>query len=119
MKFEDLDVWKRSARMSAEIYMAMADLKDYGFKDQICRSGLSVPSNIAEGMDRISQKEFLQFLRYAKGSCAELRTQIYIGQEIGYIEKPMAQAWIQESKEISSMLVGLMKTVQSRIESDF
>ena len=118
MKFEDLDVWKRSARMSAEIYMAMADLKDYGFKDQICRSGLSVPSNIAEGMDRISQKEFLQFLRYAKGSCGELRTQIYIWQEIGYIEKPMAHAWIQESKEISSMLVGLMKTIQSRIESD-
>ena len=58
MKFEDLDVWKRSARMSAEIYMAMADLKDYGFKDQICRSGLSVPSNIAEGMDGYLKRSF-------------------------------------------------------------
>lgn len=115
MKFEDLDVWKRSARLSAEIYKTLADLKDYGFKDQLCRSGLSVPSNIAEGMERDSQKEFLQFLRFAKGSCGELRTQVYIGQEIGYIEKPTAQAWVQESKEISSMLVGLMKSIRSRL----
>ena len=118
MKFEDLEVWKRSARLSAEIYKAMAELKDYGFKDQLCRSGLSVPSNIAEGMERDSQKEFLQFLRYAKGSCGELRTQVYIGQEIGYIEKATAQAWVQESKEISSMLVGLMKSIRSRITTE-
>ena len=57
----------------------------------------------------------MQFLRYAKASCGEFRTQVYIGQEIGYIEKPMAQAWIQESKEISSMLVGLMKSIRSRL----
>jgi len=118
MKFEDLEVWKRSARLSAEIYKALAELKDYCFKDQLCRSGLSVPSNIAEGMERDSQKEFLQFLRFAKGSCGELRTQVYIGQEIGYIEKPTAQAWVQESKEISSMLVGLMKSIRSRMATE-
>ncbi|MBM9537893.1 four helix bundle protein [Desulfobulbus alkaliphilus] len=118
MKFEDLEVWKRSARLSAEIYKALADLKDYGFKDQLCRSGLSVPSNIAEGMERDSQKEFLQFLRFAKGSCGELRTQVYIGQEIGYVEKQKAQAWIQESKEISSMIVGLMKSIKARMATE-
>ena len=47
-KFEELDVWKRSARLSAEIYKSLAELRDYGFKDQITRSGLSIPSNIAE-----------------------------------------------------------------------
>ncbi|NUJ61411.1 four helix bundle protein, partial [Onishia taeanensis] len=52
MDFEKLQVWKRSARLSAELYKAMRDLKDFGFKDQITRSGLSVPSNIAEGMTR-------------------------------------------------------------------
>lgn len=118
MKFEDLEVWKRSARLSVEIYKALADMKDYGFKDQLCRSGLSVPSNIAEGMERESPKEFLQFLRFAKGSCGELWTQVYIGKEIGYIEKPIAQAWVQESKEISSMLVGLMKSIRSRITTE-
>lgn len=52
MAFEDLDVWKRSAGLSADIYKMLKDLKDYGFKDQMTRSGLSIPSNIAEGMER-------------------------------------------------------------------
>jgi len=52
LKFEDLDVWKRSAALSAEIYLEFADLKDFGFKDQITRSGLSISSNIAEGFER-------------------------------------------------------------------
>ena len=79
MAFEDLDVWKRSASLSTEIYIELKQLKDFGFKDQITRSGLSIPSNIAEGIDRNSDKETINFLSYAKGSCAELRTQIYIG----------------------------------------
>ena len=114
MKFEDLDVWKRSARLSADIYKTLVKLKDYGFRDQICRSGLSIPSNIAEGMERDSQREFLQFLRYAKGSCGELRTQIYIGMDIGYVPKEAGQAWINETRELSSMLVGLMKAIQKQ-----
>lgn len=85
MKFEDLEVWKRSVRLSSELYKSFTDCKDFGFKDQITRSGLSIPSNIAEGSERSSQKDFIRFLHYAKGSCAELRTQIYIGIEIGYI----------------------------------
>jgi len=52
MAFEDLDVWKRSSRLSANIYKELYCLKDYGFKDQITRSGLSIPSNIAEGIER-------------------------------------------------------------------
>ena len=114
MKFEDLDVWKRSARLSADIYKTLVKLKDYGFRDQICRSGLSIPSNIAEGMERDSQREFLQFLRYAKGSCGELRTQIYIGIDIGYVPKEAGQSWINETRELSSMLVGLMKAIQKQ-----
>ena len=117
MKFEDLDVWKRSARLSANIYKTLGKLKDYGFRDQICRSGLSIPSNIAEGMERDSQREFLQFLRYAKGSCGELRTQIYIGMDIGYIPKESGQAWINETRELSSMLVSLMKVIRNQIEA--
>ena len=109
MKFEDLDVWKRAARLSAGIYQALADLKDYGFRDQICRSGLSVPSNIAEGMERGTDREVARFLTIAKGSCGELRTQIYIGMDIGYIQKVIGAQWIQETREISAMLVGLIK----------
>lgn len=110
MKFEDLDVWKRSDRLSANIYRELRELKDFDFKDQITRSGLSVPSNIAEGFERESEKQALIFLSYAKGSCGELRTQIYIGIEIEYINKQVGSQWINEANEISAMLSGLIKT---------
>jgi four helix bundle protein len=117
MKFEDLEVWKKAARLSTEIYKRLKDLKDYGFRDQITRSGLSVPSNIAEGFERESQKECLTFLSYAKGSCGELRSQIYIGMHIGYINKEVAQHWLKEANEISSMLSGLIKTKRGFIDN--
>jgi four helix bundle protein len=110
MRFEDLEVWKRSARLSADIYRELKDLKDYGFRDQITRSGLSIPSNIAEGFERKSKKEFLVFLKYALGSCGELRTQIYIGMQIGYLSNITSKNWIQETKEISAMITSLIKT---------
>ena len=113
MRFEDMDVWKRSTRLSVDIYKHLTDLKDYGFKDQITRSGLSIPSNVAEGFGRDSDKDKRNFLNYAKGSCAELRTQIYIGVEIGYISREKGSGWIKETKELSSMLTALMKYLKS------
>lgn len=116
MAFEDLDVWKRSAKLSADIYKILIDLKDYGYRDQITRSGLSIPSNIAEGIERNSDKETLNFLSYAKGSCGELRTQIYIGMKIDYLSSEKGKQWIAETKEISAMLVGLMNLIKSKLE---
>ena len=117
MRFEDLEVWKKSARLSADIYRELKNLKDYGFKDQITRSGLSVPSNIAEGFERESQKENLNFLSYAKGSCGELRCQIYIGMDINYISKDVGKKWIADATEISSMRSGLIKTKRGFIKN--
>src|SRR3972149_10584930 len=106
---ENLEVWKRSCRLSVEVYKALRLCKELGFKDQATRSALSVPSNIAEGYERDSAKEFSRFLRIAKGSCGELRTQLYIGTEAGFIEKAKALQMIQEAAEISRMLQGLIK----------
>ncbi|MBF8222160.1 four helix bundle protein [Halomonas sp. 328] len=108
MDFEKLQVWRRSARLSAELYKGMRDLRDFGFRDQITRAGLSVPSNIAEGMTRGTARDKQHFLLIAKGSCAELRTQIYIGIDIGYIDKACGGRWIQETREIAAMLSGLI-----------
>jgi four helix bundle protein len=116
MAFEDLDVWKRSASLSTEIYIELRQLKDFGFKDQITRSGLSIPSNIAEGMERNSNKEKVQFLSYAKASCGELRTQSYIGIKIGYISKDKGNKWITQTKEISAMLMGLINSIKVKEE---
>ena len=113
--FEDLVVWKRSARLSSDVYKELRELKDFGFKDQITRSGLSVPSNIAEGNERKSIKELIHFLSIAKGSCGELRTQIYIGIDIGYIKPEIGQLWIEETRQISMMLSGLMKNKTTKL----
>jgi four helix bundle protein len=75
--FEQMDVWKRSCRLCVAIYRAFGSCREYGFKDQIGRAALSVPSNIAEGYERSSSKEFARFLKIAKGSCGELRSQLY------------------------------------------
>lgn len=113
MAFEQLDVWKKSARLSADIYKALAKLRDWGFRDQITRSGLSIPSNIAEGYERSSEKENIRFFEYAKGSAGELRTQIYIGKEAGYINQDVALRWLSETKQISAMLTGLIRDRQN------
>ncbi|MBW4967903.1 MULTISPECIES: four helix bundle protein [unclassified Pseudoalteromonas] len=107
MNFENLDVWKRSARLSVDIYRFTADIKDYGFRDQLTRSGLSVPSNIAEGVCREIYKEKSRFIDIARASLAEARTQIYIGTEIGYLNKSTSQQWITETKELAAMLTSL------------
>ena len=109
LRFEDLEVWKKSARLSVEIYKTQGNHKNFSFRDQITRSGLSISSNIAEGFERDSIKECIQFLSYARGSCGELRSQIYIGVKIKFIEKKIGNSWIQETKEISKMLTALIK----------
>ena len=108
-RFEDLEVWKKSFHLSVEIFKAFKDCKDYGFRDQISRASLSIPSNIAEGYERDSNKEFIRFLYIAKGSCGELRTQIYISIEIGFLEKQQGGNFIEEAKEISYMLNSLIQ----------
>ena len=66
MQFEDLEVWKRTVKLSAEIYKELKNLKDCGFKDQITRFGLSISSNIVEGFERNSLKQYLTFLSHVK-----------------------------------------------------
>ena len=114
MKCEKLDVWKRACRLSVEVYTYFKDNKDFSFKDQITRSSLSVSSNIAEGMEKESIKENLRFIEIAKGSTAELITQIYIGIEILYIEKETGFTWTKEANEIIKMLNGLKKNLRSK-----
>ena len=116
MQFEKLEVWKRSARLASNVYKLMATCKDYGFKDQITRSALSIPSNIAEGLERDSQVDQARFLYYGKGSAGELVTQIYIGIDIGLIERELGLKLITESKEVASMLAALIKIRKSSIK---
>lgn len=115
--FEKLEIWKRSAKLSAEIYRASQSFKDWGFRDQITRSALSVPCNIAEGYERNSEREFCRFLKIAKGSCGELRTQLYIGIDAGLMDEQTAGQYLQEAVELSKMIQGMIKRVESQLET--
>ena len=109
MAFEDLEVWKRSARLSVTLYQQTRDLRDFGFRDQLTRSGLSIPSNIAEGYERDSDPEIARFLTIAKGSAGELRTQILIGIEAGFLNRTHALAWSDEARQIGRILGALIR----------
>jgi len=109
-KFEDLEVWKESMRLATRIYQEFKTINDYGFKDQIQRASVSVPSNIAEGYERNSNKEFIQYLFISKGSAGELRTQLYLAIELKFIQKKIGLELLELSKKVSAMLYKLIKT---------
>lgn len=113
MRCEKLDIWKRSTKLSVNVYKYFSSCKDFGFRDQITRSSLSVPCNIAEGMEKDSNKEKKRYLEISKGSSAELLTQILIGIEIGYIEKEIGLAWKRELEEILKMIVVFQKKLNA------
>ncbi len=108
--FEELEVWKRACRLAVEVVRAFSKSKDYIFKDQMTRAAISIPSNIAEGYERDSRLDVIRFLRIAKGSAAELRTQCYLAMKLGLLAHDQCQTFIQECKEISAILQGLIRS---------
>jgi four helix bundle protein len=96
--FEDLDLWRRSCALSVRLYTLLKDCRDYGFKDRMLRSAISIPSNIVEGSERKNIPDFKRFISISQGSAAELRTQVYIAQEVKLIIDEDAQYLIEELK---------------------
>jgi len=115
---ENLDVWKKSCRLSVELYQALANCRELGFKDQITRSALSIPSNIAEGYERGNGRSRIQFLVVAKGSCGELWTQLLIGRKAGFIEPATGKRLEESAREIAKMLFGLIQHFEREQEQD-
>jgi len=107
--FEDLDIWKEGMRLCVSIYKLMKNCNDFGFKDQIQRAAVSVPSNISEGFERQTNKEFIQFLYIAKGSCGELRTQIYLAKELEYLNQENYKLMLEQSKLLSAKIQNFIK----------
>src|SRR5919197_4086221 len=112
--FEDLEVWQRGCRLSVAIFETFNDCRTFALKDQIERAGLSIPCNIAEGAERGSAKDFAHFLNFSKGSCGELRTQLYIARKLALLGKSDFGKLISETKEISAILQGLRKSILAR-----
>ena len=108
-KFEDLEIWKLGMQLFRDVYNLVKESKDFGLKDQIIRSSLSVPSNIAEGFDRDSNKEFVRFLNISLSSCSELRTQLYALKSIGFIPGKISNEMIEKTKKLSAMIYKFIK----------
>jgi four helix bundle protein len=111
LRFEDLEIWKESMRICTVVYAAMKTCKDFGFKDQIQRASVSVPSNIAEGHERKSVKECTQFLYIAKGSCGELRTQLYLAVSLKYIAKETGLKLIEQCTTLSVRIYNYIQSI--------
>lgn len=111
-RFEDLDAWKKTRELTKSIYHVTSTgefARDFGLRDQIHRAAVSVMSNIAEGFERDGSKEFLQFLSQAKGSCGEIRAQLYVAFDQAYITEAQLQGLIERAVEVSRLIAGLMK----------
>jgi four helix bundle protein len=115
--FEDLEVWQRGCRLAVDVFKTFSACRNFTMQDQVQRAALSVPSNVAEGYERNSNKEFVRFLNIAKGSCGELRTQLYISRKLDFLKKADFDHLIGASKEISAMLHGLSRAVLKRVST--
>ena len=113
-RFEDLIAWQKARELTRQIYLLTKKepfSKDYGLREQIQRASVSIMSNLAEGFERGSSAEFHQFLVIAKASCAELRSQLYVALDIGYITQEDFEQSINLAIEVSLIIGGLRASV--------
>ncbi len=114
--FEELDVWKLARALTGKVYLLSSQgafAVDYGFRNQICRAAVSIVSNIAEGFERRSRGQFLQFLDIANGSAGEVRAQLYIALDLGYITQAQFQDALQDVIAVGKMLTSLYQYLKS------
>ena len=109
-KFEDIIGWQKAQDFAVEIYSAFNDLRDFGFKDQICRAVVSIFNNIAEGFDRSTDADFARFVYISIGSCSEVKSMLYANR-LNYLDKEKVNSLLEQANEISKILRGLIKSL--------
>ncbi|MCE5230648.1 four helix bundle protein [bacterium] len=116
-RFEDLIAWQKARELTREIYCLTRNspfANDHGLTNQIRRAAVSVMSNIAEGFERWGNGEFEHFLSIAKASCAEVRSQLYVALDVGYLEHVVFERLLNETQEIARILGGLRTSVKKQ-----
>ena len=115
-KFEDIEAWKQAREITNLIYKISSESKfskDFALTNQLRRASISILSNIAEGFERNGDKEFIQFLTVAKGSCGEVRAQLYVAVDQDYIDEQVFKIIQGKLTETSRLLSGLIKYLQA------
>jgi four helix bundle protein len=118
-RFEDLIAWQKARKLTSGIYKVTTwgmFAKDFGLRNQIQRAAVSVMSNIAEGFERNRPTEFHQFLSIAKGSCGELRSQLYVASDVGYLEATTFSQLLAQAEEVGRVVGGLRASVERRCQ---
>jgi len=113
-KFEDLHVWQEGIHLAGEIFKELRDCTEFELRDQIQKSAVSIPSQIAEGFERPSNKEFVRFLNISISSAGGLRSQLYLCKDLNLIKEEKCDEFIEQTRKISAMLYNLIK---SRMEN--
>lgn len=111
-KFEDIIAWQKAQLIAFEIYKNFSNLKDFSFRDQICRASISISNNIAEGFDRNTKKDFARFLYIAKASCAEVKSILYLAESLNFIQAEHCEKIRNDCEETSKIIRGLIKSLQ-------
>ena len=114
--FEDLIVWQKGIEVVKQVYLVSKDGelgRDFALRDQLRRAAISIPTNIAEGFERSSRKEYLSFLNYAKGSTGEVRSLLNVAAELGYLEPSQYEVLRQAVLELSRYLANQIKSLRS------
>lgn len=110
-KFEDIKCWQESKELTFNIYRMFSKCNDFSFRDQIKRAVISIMNNIAEGFERQTNKELRNFLYISKGSCAEVRSMLYVALEMSYIDRAQFDKIEADCIRISKMLSSFIKTL--------
>ena len=113
--FRDLVVWQKAMALARSVYSAtdaMPSKEQFGMTSQMRRSAVSVPSNIAEGHGRTTDRGFVVFLAQARGSLYELQTQIHLAEDLHFLHSGSAKPLLAQSEEVGRLINGLLKTVK-------
>jgi len=110
-RFEDIEAWQRARELTKMMYQLTSKgewAKDFGLRDQIRRAAVSAMSNVAEGFERRGNTEFLRFLNMAKASAGEVRSQLYVALDLGYVNQPEFMSAFKLAERTSSMIAAFM-----------
>lgn len=112
--FENLYIWKESRSLINSIYKIISSCRDYGFKDQIQRAAVSIMNNIAEGCESGSDAKFCNFLNIARGSCGEVRSMLYLCEDLSFCTKEEREALQTQVRKITSGIVNLSDSLSKK-----
>lgn len=114
-KFEDIIAWQKTQDLAVLIYKTFESSRDFGYKDQIQRASVSISNNIAEGFDRMSDKEFIRFLYIAQASCSEVTSMLYLANRLNYLDNETTKIGVEKANENGKIIRGLIKSLTPKI----